>query len=553
MYRLLIVDDEPHIVDWLTGLFKGLDSQDLEVYKANTGMAALELLDSIRIDVILLDVRMPGLSGLEVADRINCNWPACRIVFLTGHSDFDSMYKANKLKNVSYLLKTEDDSEIIHAVQDAISSIQEKERILAEARQALWGRRLAQHVFMREILKGIIAGRTFEEIKRNTNWDSNEFAFQPDRQVFLIYGKLDPGAHSWKSSDMAGICVKMETLVENALHQRFVAAVVDSDSTSILCFLQSRQEACSRNVSDIVYLKECLDAVILQSTKELDCRIVLFLLENPVDWGDCSVAYEQMLHKTNQLMQCESMHHSYASILKTDSVQHSLSENIGSSSGASVLLENLAHYLIQGDRVNFFTTLKIISGPPMKKCNMHHLPTIKCYQSVAWILMDCINRCQLQDQVGTQIRLHTLYSLEHFGSWKDAFDYLTRLAEKLFDLLKIEDQSHEERLVGEIKHYIRHHLDSDLTLTTISNLVNYSSTYVSRVFNQTAHKSLTTYINHVRIEKAKELLQKTNEPIQSIALKVGFDTSQYFSLVFKKTVGVSPRDFRNPLPTEGSG
>ena len=85
----------------------------------------------------------------------------------------------------------------------------------------------------------------------------------------------------------------------------------------------------------------------------------------------------------------------------------------------------------------------------------------------------------------------------------------------------------------------------NLNLMTLSDVVNYNSSYVSRIFKQTTNMNLSDYVTACRISKAKELLFNTGDSINIIAEKVGFDTSQYFCMVFRKEVGMTPGEYRN--------
>ena len=103
MKRLLIVDDEHHIVNWLADLFESQADMDLIVLRCYSGKDALDILESTKIDVVLLDIKMPGLDGLQVAESILSSWPGCRIIFLTGYNYFDYIYYASKHKQLSYV------------------------------------------------------------------------------------------------------------------------------------------------------------------------------------------------------------------------------------------------------------------------------------------------------------------------------------------------------------------------------------------------------------------------------------------------------------------
>ena len=106
MHRLLIVDDEEIITDSLFEVFNQVMSDELDIYRAYSAREALDWLSRTRIDIVLTDIRMPGMNGLELMDEIQIYWPRCRIIFLTGHSEFDYAYQAMKVPSVRYLLKT---------------------------------------------------------------------------------------------------------------------------------------------------------------------------------------------------------------------------------------------------------------------------------------------------------------------------------------------------------------------------------------------------------------------------------------------------------------
>ena len=82
MNRLLIVDDEHHIVNWLAELFSSRQEMDLEIMKAYSGYETLELLKKYKMDLILLDIQMPGMSGLEVAEKALADWPTTQIILI---------------------------------------------------------------------------------------------------------------------------------------------------------------------------------------------------------------------------------------------------------------------------------------------------------------------------------------------------------------------------------------------------------------------------------------------------------------------------------------
>ena len=98
MYRLLIVDDEIDNVYWLEEMFQYDLKEELEVHTAVSGKEALELLNRIRFDVVLTDIKMPGMTGMELYDRIRENWPACKVIFLTAYPQFEDIYRVARIR-----------------------------------------------------------------------------------------------------------------------------------------------------------------------------------------------------------------------------------------------------------------------------------------------------------------------------------------------------------------------------------------------------------------------------------------------------------------------
>ena len=102
MYRLLIVDDERYLVESIYELISAQSELDLDILTCCYSDEAMQIINSQRIDLILLDINMPGKTGLEIADELAEIWPSCQIIFLTGYADFDYIYRSSKLKNARF-------------------------------------------------------------------------------------------------------------------------------------------------------------------------------------------------------------------------------------------------------------------------------------------------------------------------------------------------------------------------------------------------------------------------------------------------------------------
>ncbi|UUZ80342.1 response regulator [Paenibacillus sp. P26] len=157
MIRLLIVDDEEIITEGLFEVLKQLNL-GLDLYKAYSGEEALDLMNRTRVDIVLSDIRMPGMDGLELMNNIRSRWPHCKIVFLTGYNDFDYVYQAIQTPGVSYLLKSEGYDKIIKTVTGAITELENSLKfhdLVKQSREKLTTlETLAQGNYFRYLLLG---------------------------------------------------------------------------------------------------------------------------------------------------------------------------------------------------------------------------------------------------------------------------------------------------------------------------------------------------------------------------------------------------------------
>lgn len=127
VFRVLLVDDEACVTDELSLLLGA--RTDLDLYTSSSALNALAVLKRTRIDLMISDIRVPGMSGLELLRRVRQEQRDCRVVFLTGHADFDYVFEAMRNGASSYILKTESDRELNAQIDKALEEIRKEKQI----------------------------------------------------------------------------------------------------------------------------------------------------------------------------------------------------------------------------------------------------------------------------------------------------------------------------------------------------------------------------------------------------------------------------------------
>lgn len=162
MYQLLIVDDEPVLADGLAQFMEEREViPELAVYCAYSANDAIKWLSRTKIDVVVTDICMPGMTGLQLQKEITGRWPRCKVIFLTGYDDFNYVKSAIHHEGMDYILKTEEDEVIIKAIVRALEKVQEEEKkqdILCKAKKHMeLASPLLRRDFLHELLEGDIS------------------------------------------------------------------------------------------------------------------------------------------------------------------------------------------------------------------------------------------------------------------------------------------------------------------------------------------------------------------------------------------------------------
>ena len=226
-------------------------------------------------------------------------------------------------------------------------------------------------------------------------------------------------------------------------------------------------------------------------------------------------------------------------------------KNVDSSKKYTVTLPDLASSLRFGlnakDPVHIKKALADANDFWSKHASMHKLGAIHLYHELSNVFIEYILQHDLEKSLAFRTGLFRLYHIDQFDNWGQVFDYFNSVADAILSLSVNAEQNSRHQTLQRIKDYIQANLNRNLTLNEIASSVCYNSSHVSRFFHQMTGQTISQYILQQRMEEACRCLSCENDSIQAISEHLGFDSAQYFSNVFKKYTGVSPRDYRNGI------
>lgn len=147
MYRILIVDDEPYTAHALAHMLEEKIHPEVDIYCVYSAGKAMDILRSGRVDVVITDIQMPDVTGIELTEQIQKLQPLCKILFFSAYSNFDYAYRAMKLNSSGYILKSEPDEVIVQGVQNVLEQLaQERNQLLLAQSSESRVRRLSHYL-----------------------------------------------------------------------------------------------------------------------------------------------------------------------------------------------------------------------------------------------------------------------------------------------------------------------------------------------------------------------------------------------------------------------
>lgn len=230
MYRVILVDDEPNILEGMIALLSSYKNYELDIIKCTSGEEALMILSMNKIDLIISDIVMGEISGLELAREAASMWDDIRIILLTGYPRFDFAYRSAQLKHVRFILKSENDETLLQAITEALDEIHTEisKRILINKAQALHHElEKARYVIRHELLNTLMEPQPDMDRLKESG-----IRYDPDpSKPVLAFATVKDG---WTSEDVS----VMGPLMEGLLGPKITFDYFPQDRYTIFWILQ---------------------------------------------------------------------------------------------------------------------------------------------------------------------------------------------------------------------------------------------------------------------------------------------------------------------------
>ncbi|WP_440119269.1 response regulator transcription factor [Paenibacillus sp. QZ-Y1] len=552
MQRMLIVDDEPVILDGLYAFFRKANFQDMEIIKAYSAFEAIEWLNSVKIDIVLSDICMPGMDGMELIEKIMDRWPRCKILLLTGHNEFDYAHQA--IRNpcvVDYLLKTEGMSHIRAAVERALQQIAEENDFRY---QHAWFRSKLPRALpqlQRQLLLDMMKRTERQDIvSLQEELDAVQLPFHSNKPVIPVIIRVEEWNNYQSQADRSLIRYAVANVAEELLQDKAKVKAIDLDYQVIACFIQPQEEyPNSPNMrggeqdswtQTLRFVYGTLESVQQSCADCLNLSVSIMVSEQAVEWMVLHQAIAQLrlsihespglgMEKLLRVNVQEDMPHT-PSILNQQGV-------------AGLHLDQIKQRIAAGDRewIESFHKWTEVSKEGLQDPFFR----MKIYTGAANGLIEVLHELGLYESAMEEISLSRMLYFDIHTPWTDLVIFYQSAYEWMISKRSDTRMNDQSQILITIHHYIKHHLEDDLSLTRIAQEVSLNPSYLSRWYKRITGKGISDYIHDRRVERSKELLLGSTCKMHEISAKVGFSDQHYFYRFFKKATGCTPQEYRD--------
>ncbi|SFT05590.1 response regulator [Paenibacillus sp. BC26] len=557
MYRLLIVDDEPIIVEGLSELF--LQSEyPLEVYQAFDGMEASAIARKLRIDILLTDIEMPEMNGIELQKEVLRLWPRCKSIFLTGYNEFDYIQSSIRGGAIDYVLKTEGDDPIISSVEKAIRVIDEEvtyEGLIESARSSL---KLALPALRKEYLSGLLEGEASSFAVRKERFAQFEVPLDPELPVVMAVGRIDRWREDATGGDKVLFAYSINNIFEEFFAHEFELTYFRGDHERLIWLLQPKTESGYRqaiagkpqlragSASDPnpeaalhAYLLGMLESVQTACSHYLKLTCSFVVSGEPFEWDMLAPKYERLSQLFGRGLGLGSQ-----MLLSDDRAKSSGDEEARSKVKRIRLLDQ---YLMQKERAKFELLFDGISEAVGESATLEAGLPLEVYYELAAIFIPHLNRFEALGAADGQAISGKLFSIREHRSWREASDFFRELADLLFERMDGGNEQETSEVVEQIHRYVEKNIDGDLTLNRLAEHVYLTPFYLSRLYKQKTGHNISDYITRTRVDRAKRLLGESALKIHEVGMRIGYDSPSYFTRLFKKATLLTPQEYRDSL------
>ena len=529
MYRIMLADDEGIVLNSLSFIIEKNYEGQFEIETAKSGRSAIETAEHFRPDIIFMDIQMPGINGIEAMKEIRENLPQTIFVVLTAYDKFDYAKEAINLGVLDYLNKPFNQKNIIEVLDQAIAELDSRRERRRQDLQAKERLETVVPIIENGFVSNLIFQEPFEEdVENYKNLLSIEQPY--GYMIAVVFGEDQKGTHM---TNAVGSSVKAQTIyyskVRDILKDTFANAIVGSIiSNKIPVYVPKEIMVMDYSQRSELIEKSRLAARTMMNATDIHFRIGIGGVRKIKNARE---SYEEAI---------KALYATDGSVAHADDLpitvtyEESYPADLENEIFAKLKDKDMDGCMICSER--FFDWMKDKYSDDVLSIKLKSLEFVLRAESDMYR-----SGGHTYEFESRKDYLSTLMSIDGYDNLKQWFVDKMRNA---VSNMSTGPSDHTHYLIKKAYDFIDDNFSRDVSLNEISEELNISSYYFSKLFKDETGEGFVEYLTKRRIEKAKEMLRDPEKSIKEVGSECGYVDPNYFSRIFKKSTGMTPTEYK---------
>lgn len=528
--KVVIADDEPMVCVVVKSCIEW-EELDMELAGiAHDGNALMEMIKRENPDIVITDISMPELNGLELIEQIRRQNVKCKFIIISGYRQFEYAHKALKNNVDDYLLKPIDEKELNDALlRIKLSLIGEKTYGREAVDQLLQDNEKNRRNMGKLLVEQII--KSEEILEREKIYE--QFGIDFSNGIYqAVNVKFDVTGQDGVSESMTSIQRKMISYFEKIFEEDTDELLIADENDRILFGLYY-----SRNQEFL--LKEKFRR-FYEYGKNIADLFIGFSLTIGVSSRHDKLEEFTSAFREAEMAVCYRMTEGIDQVIFYDEINKP-EKSYDEAEWNEILYKAENDYEILNAKVFrhhvngwFFVDSKQCNAPEMVELSK---TLVKLFFQKQKDLNLTISECEYREQ-------QIIKKIENAISFHELKATVTDSICELMEELEEKKKNQKKKPVRDAIQYISDHYKEVISLEIVAEKVNLNPVYLSNIFKKETGENFVDYLHKYRLEIAKERLRREDTPIINIAMELGYSDAKYFSKIFKKYVGIKPTDYR---------
>ena len=514
MYNILITDDEQIAIDSLKFIISKNFDSNVTLFTAQSGTDALQIINQEKIDIVFMDINMPGLTGLDTVSCINKLRPETVIIIISAFDRFQYAQEAMNLGVFKYITKPVNRNVIIQTVRESMNIVDNKR------------------------------GQIFDEVALQRKLDM----FSPMIENDFMYSVIFNGE---MNSDLSSYLEYFN--IENPLWCFFtmeIPRVTKSNQQDTYMNVRSVLNEQHRFlVSSFVINRISVFFPLPESFSEYqdfqqEMKRIYHILSNKIGSG-IRIGVSKIESEKNQIIQSyKDSLQALNKVAADGGINFFGDEEERKTAGTNLpdLEKKLFNRIKIADLTGVRSLFDEYFGALEESCGNQ----TKLKSALIEFLVNAKNITFEAVPSYTNSKFDDLFSFFAAESNTAALkDFVSLLISDCVSAISSVKKQKENPIIEKVCSYIDNNLDKDLSLDILANVADVSTFYLSKLFKEEKSENIVNFVTNKRLEKARQLLSETKFSIKEITAFTGYNDQNYFSRLFKNKFGISPSEFRN--------